>query len=39
MATTKTHNPAFRWGDHDLSELKREYFEIGITAFQAKYQT
>jgi hypothetical protein len=39
MATTITHNPKFQWSNHDLAELKREYYEIGTTAFLRKYKT
>jgi hypothetical protein len=39
MAKAKTHTLAFKWGDHNLSELKREYYEIGVTAFLKKYKT
>lgn len=39
MAIAKTHNPKFKWEDHNLEELKREYYEIGLTEFKNKYNT
>lgn len=39
MATPLSRSPKFEWQYHDISELKKEYYEIGLTAFMEKYKT
>lgn len=39
MATPLTRSPKFEWKHHDIDELRKEYYEIGLTDFMTKHKT